>query len=104
SFGPSLSNVLIPTNMLSTEAVKRWTLLRPDGDDIRESPVYVAIFPSRLIAAVRLTEGREFRLPGMVSSHRGRVLPKRPNLVDVCLISGATYRGVRGSLRREDGT
>jgi hypothetical protein len=55
SFGSSLSNVLIPTIMPSTEALKRWTLRRSAGDDIRESPVYVAIFPSRLIAALSIT-------------------------------------------------
>jgi hypothetical protein len=41
--------------MPSTEALKRWALLRSAGDDIRESPVYVAIFPSRLIAALSIT-------------------------------------------------
>src|SRR5207245_9764444 len=68
SFGSSLSNVLIPTIMPSTEALKRWTLLRSAGDDIRESPVHVAIFPSRLIAPFGITSAREFRLRGMATA------------------------------------
>jgi hypothetical protein len=55
SFGSSLSSVLIPTIIASTEALNRWTLLKSAGEDICESPVYVAIFPSRLIAALSMT-------------------------------------------------
>src|SRR5260370_17852977 len=62
SCGLSLTNVLIPTIIPSTQSLKRWTLLRSAGDDIREWPVCGGVFPSRLISALGLTEWWELRL------------------------------------------
>ena len=47
-------------------------------DDIRESPVTVAIFPSRLMAALRMTNGRAAELTGISVPQDSVVIVQRP--------------------------
>src|SRR5712692_22439 len=55
SLGSSASKVPTPTIIPSTEARSLWTRLTSSGDESLDSPVDVAIFPSRLIEEFRIT-------------------------------------------------
>src|SRR5437867_4436135 len=64
----------------STEARSMWTRFKSLGDESFESPVEVAIFPSRLMAALRMTNGRALALTRNKAGKKAQVMivsPKR---------------------------